>query len=82
MDGRGAIGMEKVRQKRQEAVCRILFFLLACASVIFAGLFLGTAGASDLGRLDVMETLCQSMFSFFGACGFGFCAYAMKRWVL
>ena len=72
--------MEK--QKRQEAVCRILFFLLACAAVIFAGLFLGTAGASDLGRLDVMETLCQSMFSFFGACGFGFCAYAMKRWVL
>ena len=45
--------MEK--QMRQEAVCRILFFLLACAAVIFAGLFLGTAGASDLGRLDVYE---------------------------
>ena len=74
--------MKKEKQKRQKNVCRILFFALECGTAIFALLFLGTAGASDLGRIDVGETLRRSLFSFFGACGFGFCAYAMKRWVL
>lgn len=71
-----------MKRKRQEALCLIVWLLLILGAVACGIFLLGVAGASDLGRLDIAETLRHSVLSFCGAAVLGSGAYAMRRWVL
>lgn len=71
-----------MKRRRQENVCWALWLLLVIGAIGCSAILLGTAGASDLGRLDVVETLRNSVLSFGGASALGGGAYAMRRWVL
>ncbi len=71
-----------MKRKRQEALCLIVWLLLRLGAVACGIFLLGVAGASDLGRLNILETIRHTAVSFAGLAAFGGGAYAVRRWVL
>ncbi len=63
----------------QKMIGKALWMVCKTGAIVSGVILLGTAGASDLGRIDVAVTACRALWCVAGIVGFGAVARVIRR---